>query len=232
MRRPALILAIVVLLAALVVGGIGCGTKEGQRPTFKVGDKITYEFTYQTSQGGTAAFDMTVEVTGEEELNGKNCYVVALSFDPPPWGASSMNGTMWIDKEVTWPVEIQNTGEFPGALPFSSTEETSYDFGGKSLWPLKVGKEVTATETKTTTTIYAGQPQPTQTETKTSTYKVEGTEEITVSAGTFQCFKIVEYDQNGEKLSTKWHSDKVKADVKTEKYETGESQELASYSVS
>jgi DUF3108-like len=170
---------------------------------------------------------MTAEVTGEEELNGKNCYVVALSFDHSPWGASSMSGTMWIDKEVTWPLKIQNAGEFPGGLQFSSTEETSYDFGGKSLWPLKVGKEVTATETKTTISTWE-----TNTETKTSTYKVEGKEEITVSAGTFQCFKIVEYDQNGERLSTKWHSDKVKADVKTETYETGESQELASYSVS
>jgi hypothetical protein len=44
--------------------------------------------------------------------------------------------------------------------------------------------------------------------------KLEGIKEITVPAGRFRCFKIVEYDDAGNALRTWWESDKVKSDVK------------------
>ncbi len=61
--------------------------------------------------------------------------------------------------------------------------------------------------------------------------KIEAIEKITVGAGTFECFKTVEYDENGEKVSTRWYSDKVKTSVKEIDEVTGDTQELVSYSV-
>jgi hypothetical protein len=60
---------------------------------------------------------------------------------------------------------------------------------------------------------------------------VESIEEITVAAGTFKCFKVVTYDDEGVKLETSWYSDKVKAKVKSILHESGDTRELQSYSV-
>ena len=70
----------------------------------------------------------------------------------------------------------------------------------------------------------------TQTETKKIiyTYKVEGIEEVSVPAGVFRCFKIVQYDDDaGIAISTHWESDRVRQyEVKTIDHETGEVIEL------
>jgi hypothetical protein len=71
----------------------------------------------------------------------------------------------------------------------------------------------------------------TQTETKTINYiyKVEGIEEITVPAGKFRCFKVVQYDDTDNPLSTLWESDRVRQYlVRSVDHETGEVIELKS----
>jgi len=68
--------------------------------------------------------------------------------------------------------------------------------------------------------------------TTTTHIKVEAVENVTVQAGTFSCYKIVAYDETGQKpLSTRWFSTEAKAVVKSENYETEEKFELLSYSI-
>ena len=76
-----------------------------------------------------------------------------------------------------------------------------------------------------------GDETETESRTKTSTYKVEAIEEITVPAGKFSCFKIVEYDDTGQEHVTQWYSDKVKRFVKRIEHGDAETMELKSYSV-
>ena len=65
----------------------------------------------------------------------------------------------------------------------------------------------------------------TQTNIKTVnyTYQVEGIEEIIVPAGTFRCFRVVQYDDAGNPISTQWESGRVRQyKVKSVDHETGE----------
>ena len=58
-------------------------------------------------------------------------------------------------------------------------------------------------------------------------------EEVTVQAGVFRCFKVVQYDEDGNPLMTNWISDKVKQwGIKIMDHDTGETQVLMSYSIS
>ena len=75
------------------------------------------------------------------------------------------------------------------------------------------------TETDTVTTNY--------------TYKIDRIEQITVSAETFRCFKIIKFDEAGTAVSSYWTSDQGKQiHVKSIHHETGEVHELLSYSIS
>jgi hypothetical protein len=71
----------------------------------------------------------------------------------------------------------------------------------------------------------------TEIKTRTSTYQVEAIEEITVAAGKFMCFKIVEYDDAGAERFTQWYSDKVRRFVKRIDHTKPETMELKSYSL-
>jgi len=103
---------------------------------------------------------------------------------------------------------------------------------GDAPYPREVGKEYERIETETTTTTVMGETQ-TDTETNSYTYKVEKMEQIAVPAGTFRCFKVVQYDEAGTPLTTVWHSDRTKQfQVKEIDHETGEVTELVSYSLS
>ena len=60
---------------------------------------------------------------------------------------------------------------------------------------------------------------------------VEAFEDVTVSAGTFESFKVVEYDQDGNPLYTSWYSDEAKIEIKSIDHETDEITELLSYNL-
>ena len=169
---------------------------------------------------------MTAEVTGDEMMSGKDCYVVDILIDPPVMGIVD-GGTGWAEKATLDWVKMESSGEYMG-LPYTSSVEGSYK--GPTLWPLKVGKEVTRTETTTTTIEILGETE-TETEKETYTERVERIEDITVPAGTFRCFKIVEYDEHGSVSDEMWYSDEVKQSVKEISYKDGETTELKSYSV-
>lgn len=199
--------------------------KEGAVPTLKTGDKWVSGVTLDGIH-----YTMTLEVTGEEVVNGKSCYTLDGTLEPPLMGLIS-GVQMAVDKATMFQTRLQFSGETMG-LPYVA--EANYDFRfvtGGNLYPLVVGTEHRVEETESTTVTMLGQ---TQNETKTNIYiyKVVAIEDVTVPAGTFRCFKVVKYDEAGNKLSTLWMSDKVKLyNVKLEDDGTGEVDELTSYSI-
>lgn len=208
------------LLVAPALGGIACGAKEGELPDIKIGDKWVFNLV-QDNEEYTATF----EVTGEESVDGTDCWVVGVTFDPAVDGMIE-DVTTKFGKSTLLPVKMEISGEYQGIL-LSATEQTSYEFPDGDIWPLKVGNEHRVIETKTESSTWASP----QTETRTMTRKVEAKEDVTVAAGTFTCFKTVIRDEDGEMLETQWYSDKVKMYVKTEDIEDDQTQELESYSV-
>ena len=183
--------------------------KEGALPVLSVGDK----WVMKTVSGGNE-FTATTEVIGEETADGKDCYIAAISMDP-------YSGKEWVDKTTLFPVKDETSG---------ATITYSYQFTGDMLYPLQMNKECQVVQTTTTTVKATGESN---TETNTYIYKVEDIEQITVPAGTFNCFKIVMYDKDGTPVATKWESDETKMYmVKGITSENGVTAELVSYSVS
>lgn len=134
---------------------------------------------------------------------------------------------MELDKTTMSLIRSRMSGEYQG-FPFVQASNHSYEFLGKPYYPLQIGKECQVIKTEIRTTTMMGK---TQTETKiiNYTFKVEGIEEITVPAGTFKCFKIVEYDDAGRALSTHWESNEVRQlEIKRIDHETEEVIELIS----
>ena len=199
--------------------------KEGVLPTLSIGDRWVSE---GVSEG--IEYTLTLEVTGEGVTDGKDCYVVEGSFEPPLMGyISSLSAK--IDKATMYWLRMQMLGEVMDE-PFIIALSWSYEFPGALPYPLEVGKEIEVIETYTSTLTAAGETE-TETVTNTYTHKVEKIEEITVLAGTFRCFKIVKYDEAGTAVYTSWTSDKVKQmEVKSIDHITDEVTELVSYSVS
>ncbi len=223
MGKLAMVL-IALLILALVIGGVGCGGGEGEGklPTLNVGDRWVSRV---MSEG--IEYTTTWEVVGEDVTDGKNCYVMEGSFEPPAMGIIS-SASVKYDKATMRPVRMQMSAEFEGYVYVTAV---GYSYSpDETLYPLEVGKELEIIETVTTTTTVMGETQ-TETETNTYTFKVEGIEQITVPAGTFKCFKIVKYDEGGSALETEWHSDTTKWTVKMIDHETGDVTELVSYSL-
>ncbi len=222
-KRFSIALAVLVLLVMIASGICGCGGDEdkGQLPDIKVGDL----WEYKNIQDGIE-HQLTMEVIEGDEAG--EWHTIKMTIDPPLEGMID-EATAGFDKELLLPLWTKMSGETEGEA-FTAEIEATYEILSGSRWPIEVGKEITITES-TTTDIKLGDETHTETETETKTHKVETAEEITVEAGTFECFRSVEYDEDGEKVSTKWHSDKVKTTVKEIDHKTGEIQELVSYSV-
>ena len=51
----------------------------GRAPLYRIGDKCSYD---AVINGEKVKYDR--EIIGEEIFEGKDCYVVQISFDPPP----------------------------------------------------------------------------------------------------------------------------------------------------
>ncbi len=90
------------------------------------------------------------------------------------------------------------------------------------------GKEV---ETEKTTIYYFEGGQYGETEVSTEKYKVVSQEDVTVTAGTFSCWKITYYDSALDTTQTMWWSDEAKTMVKSTDEDGKTIMELESYSV-
>ena len=170
---------------------------------------------------------VTSEVTGEEFVEGKDCYVMETTFDPPYMGELTSTTNKY-DK-ATFDIV---TMDFHPTEPDDFTSIT-YKSDGTPFYPLTVGKEIEKTETRTITT---GNSTITKTYDVTASTKtvVEKIEKITVEAGTFKCFKLLKYDEYGVLVQITWRSTETKMfQVKmTDMAEEDAIYELISYSIS
>jgi len=194
---------------------------EGVLPTLHVGDQWVYREIYKG-----VAYTVTEKVVGEELMQGKDCYVKELTYDPPISGASKE--TYWIEKATLDILRLQASAEYSGA---TATCSYVYDmkFSGDERWPLTIGNEWTENGTITMSCQALGKTS-TDTSTYSMNYKVEEVEDITVGGGTFRCFKLVTYE-NGVAAQNWWYADKVKAFVKNDYLTNQDSVQLLSYSV-
>jgi hypothetical protein len=239
MKRVIAVLLVGCLLAALPFAFTACndgggsggnGTpSEGQLPSFEMGD--TWVWSY-VMYGKT--YTLTEEIIGEERVEGRDCYVMDMSFDPlltfaQIEGESTINSMKyWGDKATgIYEVKREMLGDYNGE-DFTLTMISDYS-SWKSPFPLEIGKEV---ETEQTTTQYMGETQAGEPMVTTIRYVVEGKETITVSAGTFDCWKMTLYDGAGGILQIVWWSDEARTIVKSTGGEGTLIMELLSYSVS
>ena len=125
-------------------------------------------------------------------------------------------------------IRVQSAFEVEG-VPVTASIAISTKYSGDDPWPRDVGNEWTEEASVTTSSESMAQTW-TETETLTFRYKVERVQNVTVPAGAFRCFKIVEYAA-GEAITAYWYSDKAKAIVKIDDLTSEDSQQLISYSV-
>lgn len=218
------------LLAAMPLLLPACAVKpEGQLPTYEMGDRWVWSYVM-----GETTSTLIEEVTGEEMVEGRDCYVIDMSFDPTY--SYTQDGVVititsskyWADKATAlYGVKMEASGIYNGTA-FTSTQTYSYN-PWTSLFPLEVGKEV---ETGKTTTQYFNGSQVGDPMVTTEKYKVDSKEGVTVTAGTFSCWKIIIYDGAGNVTQTIWYSDQAKSTVKITDADGNAMMELQSYSVS
>ena len=236
MKKGLGVLLVLSLLAIISFLLPACQEKEGeeekapggQLPVYQVGDKWVWSYVMNEM-----TYTLTEEVTGEETVEGRDCYIIDMSFDPV---ISSTHGDVvytvtgmkyWADKATTFlgvKMEQSVTGN---EQTFTSTTHYSYN-PWASLFPLEIGK---VTETENTTTQYSDGTQRGNPVVTTEKYVVDGKEDVTVTAGTFSCWKITMYGSAGNLTLTMWYSDQAKNAVKMTDAEGNTMMELKSYSI-
>ena len=231
MKKTLGVLLIFCLLAAvpfLLPACVEEEAPEGQLPTLQVGDQWVWSYVMD----GTT-YTVTEEVTGEETVEGRVCYVLDMSFDPVMSSThddvvyTTAGIKYWGDKATgLLGVKMEMTTTYNGQV---ITQSETYLYNPwTSLFPLEVGKEV---ETEKTTIYYFEGGQYGETKVSTEKYKVVSKENVTVTAGAFSCWKITYYDSALDTTQTMWWSDEVKTMVKSTDADGKTISELQSYSV-
>ncbi len=230
MKRLILILVVIGLLFVGCDSGGNASTAtpsealEVTLPALKIGDTWTVKSTVHGVE-----FMTTYSVTGDDIVDGKDCYVTEATSSPPFMGFVEST-FLKKDKETGELIRLQYSGELAGE-PFTYSIIYSYSYS-EPKYPIRVGKIWEETETQTITTDIA---QETETNTKENAlkYEVKTIEEITVPAGTFDCFRTVVYDDRGTHMETYWQSLETKMlPVKHVNHVTGDTNQLVSYSLS
>ena len=227
------------LVVAVAIGCVGCGAtgstpaltttempavgegNEGALPIWHVGERWIYEISAQGVE-----YTMTSEVTGEDVIDGTECYVMESTYDPP-WGGTYANSTEAVGKETFEIVSRESSGRYLG-VPLVQHLTYSYERSGPSPYPMRVGFESETIVTESTAMTVMGRTQ-TSAEASAYTNVIEKKELITVPAGAFECFKIVKHGEGGTPSRTSWYSDEAKSNVKSIDYETGTVMQLVSY---
>jgi hypothetical protein len=229
-RRLLGILWVVVMVSLVSI--VACAEEEapeGQLPTSHVGDQWVWTYVM-----GEATSTLTEEVIGEETVESRDCYVIDMSFDPVMSSTHDSvvytitNMKYWADKATgLLGVKYEYTITANEQV-FTSSETYSYN-PWTFMFPLEVGKEV---ETQKTTVSYSDGSQQGDPIVTTERYTVVSKEDVTVTAGTFSCWKMTMYDSGTDVTQTMWYSDQVKSMVKMVDAEGNTVMELQSYSVS
>ncbi len=234
MKKLIAVLLVACLLAATPFIFAACKENaevpsEGQLPSYEVGDQWVWSYVvYGTS------YTLTEEVIGEERVEGRDCYVIDMSFDPlltftQAEGVSTITSMKyWSDKATgIFEVKREMLGNYNGE-DFTLVMISDYD-PWESIFPLEFGKEI---ETEQTTTQYYGDTQSGEPVVSVQKYEVNSQEDVTVSAGTFSCWKITIYDGSGDIIQVVWWSDEARTIVKAVDGNGNTVMELLSYSIS
>ena len=128
---------------------------------------------------------------------------MTTTFDPAYTGqvTSMVNN---YDKATMNIIKMDLLTTTPGAFTTAV-----YQDSGDLLYPVTVGKECRQVELQTLTWGNESISQS-QNSTTTTVTKVEKTEKITVAAGTFDCFKLLKYDDSGNLTQISWRSNDTK----------------------
>ncbi|MBN2029924.1 hypothetical protein JW824_06725 [bacterium] len=195
--------------------------QRGSLPILKVGDEWAMGYVHV----GDTPCEIINRVTDEKDIEGKSCYVLKSEFDPPLLPSS----ILIMDKATMDVVSISSVEEIENGT-IELTLNYSYEYFDTLMYPLEIGKTWKVIETENAITSVMGENHIYD---STFVYinKIEKVEEITVPAGTFDCFKIVSYNEEGQMTMTWWYSDDAKNDIKEYNHETGEDLVLTSYSI-
>ena len=202
--------------------------EEGQLPTLQVGDQWVWSYVVEET-----IYTLTEEITGEETVEGRDCYIMDMEFDPVM--SSTYDGVVytttsmkyWADKSTGLLGVKHEYVTSTNGQGYTSTMTYSYS-SWDSLFPLEIGKEV---EMEKTTTQYSEGQQYGDPVVGTEKYTVMSKENVTVAAGTFSCWKITYYDSALDTTQTMWWSDEAKTMVKSTDADGNTIMELQSYSV-
>lgn len=221
--RGTVVIVVVVLLLPVVGCSEGPTFIDGELPVFKVGDQWVW-----TQLVDGESLEWAVEVSELGSLGDKECYILDSSFSPPLHGYFNfMKMWIWMDEPFFSVLKTQMDAVVLGE-PVSSVVEFETEFSDQQRWPLEVGVEFTRSTTITEVTTFGGDVT-TDSKMETVVVKVEGKEDIAVSAGEFSCFVIREYSEDNELQNTVWYSDEVKNDVKIVDLINGVDGELKSF---
>ncbi|MCD4779725.1 MAG: hypothetical protein K8S27_04145 [Candidatus Omnitrophica bacterium] len=194
-------------------------------PRLKVGDQWLEQVTVNER-----TYRINYQVTGDRIVDAVPCYALKATFDPAMMSVYD-KGSILLDKEMFMPkVMLLWNSRMKAAMNIEFKYQ--YEFKPEPLYPLSVGKEVFATEIKSTV-ISMSEDKSKMDESREIKFVVETKETVTVPAGSFQCFKVVEYDKIGMAIRTFWMAYETKYfEVKAVNHESGELTELLSYHVS
>jgi hypothetical protein len=198
--------------------------KQGVLPKLVVGDKWVYRLT----DSGTM-YTYTETVTGEEILDGKDCYIVKTTYDPYS-GGWVPGMTEWWEKSSCYTLKWQFSAQATSGTFVNRTWTYTRTLTG-SEYPHVVGSSYTYSYKIDKVDVVLGTKYPTTVNYGPYTIKCEKIETIKVNAGEFRTFKMVCYDATGKMLNEAWYSDKAKAVIKVTFSGSSNSQELLSYSV-
>ncbi len=219
-------LMLILLLLTTIAFCLACDNNNSSEvdlvlPVYEKGDSWTYRHLNDDIET-----IVTELIIGEDMIDGEDCYVLKTSCVPPLYGIDTI--VTKVSKTTMQPLTMQTSGKYDG-IPFESTNRYTYE-RECFVYPYEVGKACDVIKTVEFTVSTQDEVEE-GTEKQITTYSVESEEQISVIAGTFKCFKIVEYGDTGVPLRTVWLSEQVGFfQVKSIDHMTGGYKELISSS--
>jgi len=191
----------------VILGGLTTTfiVREGVLPILYQGDWWQYKVSALQDKS-----EVTYEVLGEGTFEGKVVYVVQSIGKTLP--DPHDKGISLVDKEILYADFEERSGTVEGITVSWKVTVVDRQVQG-TRWSLEVGKEWSVSWTENLVTK-KGLVLSAEERKVSRNFKVEGIENVTVAAGDFRCFKVVERDGTGNIVGTYWYSDNVKREVR------------------
>jgi hypothetical protein len=214
----------VIIIAGIVSFMLCWHHPEVQNPSWYNGDTWTYEVIIDSEQ-----YEVTYEVLGETVYEGSPIYVLRLSTksQSEPYD----RGSSFVNKNTLSVTEEERVGK-ANDIPVYQKTVVDSNIADGTKWPLAVRNAWTEHDS-TDITTKNGLLISTEKVDTTHKFNVERVEDITTPAGVFQCYKIVERDEENNIVETTWYSDKIKREARREMVVNGNtySFDIVSYKV-